>query len=49
MTTFDVTALQALPDEEQKPSFEPDIDAGCCSFTCGSSSCGTTCSTQVTP
>jgi len=42
MTTLDIAALQALPEVEA-PAAVDAIDVQCCSFTCGSQSCGATC------
>ncbi|GAB3744103.1 hypothetical protein GCM10027598_78110 [Amycolatopsis oliviviridis] len=42
MAIPNVEALQALPEPGTGPSYM-DFSAGCCSFTCGSKSCGATC------
>ncbi|EMD25669.1 listeriolysin S family TOMM bacteriocin [Amycolatopsis azurea] len=47
MAIPNVEALQALPEPGTGPSYM-DYAAGCCSFTCGSQSCGATCIKQPT-
>jgi hypothetical protein len=42
MSILDIAALQALPEDEA-PAGVDFIDVGCCSFTCGTNSCGATC------
>jgi hypothetical protein len=48
MTILDVAALQALPeDDDPALSFDPVVAADCCSYTCGTNSCGSTCPPPV--